>query len=115
MLFNFEVVYKTDDSAKYKIGGSLSPEFVDRELFEQVKDAYREVLLKEGVSFKDKLVIKDECILFADIDIVSISNILKVLSSNLDFKINTSVSKNCKFIPSSCEPLFRMEVHRLFI
>ena len=32
MLFNFEVVYKTDDSAKYKIGGSLSPEFVNRKV-----------------------------------------------------------------------------------
>ena len=114
MLFNFEMVIKTNDSSKYKIGGSLTPESCDNDLFSQVREAYLDVISKEQITFENRLVIKDDCILFVDIDIVSMSNILKVLGKSLDFKINPIVNKDCKFIPSSCEPLFKMEVHRLF-
>lgn len=114
MLFNFEMVVKTSDSIKYKIGGSLTPESTDKELFEQVRNTYRLIIDNERITFENHLVIKDDCILFVDIDIVSISNILKVLSSGLGLKIKPIVTNKCKFIPQSCEPLFKMEVHRLF-
>ena len=114
MLFSFEVVVKTNDTSKYKVGGCLTPDFDDRELFREVSNSYIEFFRHEGVSLKDNVVIKDDCITFADFDIVVISNVLKVLSTNLDFKIRTSVKNDCRFIPSSCEPLFKMEMHRLF-
>ena len=114
MLFNFEMVIKTDNISKYRVGGSLVSEDTDKDLFNQVKDAYREVIDNEKITLQNHLIIKDDCILFVDIDIVSISNILKVLSTSLDFKIKPVVTKGCKFTPSSCEPLFKMEVHRLF-
>lgn len=114
MLFNFEIVIKTSGNEKYKIGGGLVPEDCDKDIFSQVREAYIDVISKEEITFQNHLVVKDDCILFIDIDIVSISNILKVLSENLGFKINPRVSTDCKFKPASCEPLFKMEVHRLF-
>lgn len=114
MVFSFEMVAKINSDSKYKVGGYLAPEFNDKELFIQVKDAYNEIFTKENIDLKSHMVIKDDYILFSDFDIVVISNILKILSNNLGFKIKSVVKDDCRFIPSSCEPLFRMEIHRLF-
>ena len=114
MVFSFEMVAKTNSVSKYKIGGCLTPEFNDKELFIQVKDAYTEIFTKENVDLRNHMVIKDEYILFSDFDIVVMSNVLKILSNNLGFKIKPVVKDDCRFIPSSCEPLFKMEIHRLF-
>lgn len=114
MLFNFEMVYKTNSELKYRIGGRLIPEECDKDIFVQVKDEYKRIIDEENISFQDHLVLKDDCILYADIDIISMSNILKILSKNLEFKINPVVDKGCVFKPSSCEPLFKMEINRLF-
>lgn len=114
MFFNFEMVVKTDNVTKYKIGGSLTPENDDKEMFDELKEAYQELLDKEGIILKNHLVIKDDCILFAGVDIISMSNILKQLSTSLGFKVTPVVIKGCKFTPTSSEPLFKMEVHRLF-
>lgn len=114
MVFSFEMVAKINSDSKYKVGGCLAPEFNDKELFIQVKDAYNEIFTKENVDLKSHLIIKDDYILFSDFDIVVISNILKILSNNLGFEIKSVVKDDCRFIPSSCEPLFKMEIHRLF-
>lgn len=114
MLFNFEVVVKVNDITKYRIGGSLTPESTDKEIFDEVKQAYEEILEKEKVNFQNHLIIKDDCILFVDVDVISMSNILKVLSKGLGFSIKPNVITECKFQPTSCEPLFKMEIHRLF-
>lgn len=114
MVFSFEMVAKTNSVSKYKIGGCLRPEFNDKELFFQVKEAYIEIFKKEKADLKNHMIINDGYILFSDFDIVVVSNILKILSNNLGFSIKTEVKDDCKFIPSSCEPLFKMEVHRLF-
>ena len=114
MVFSFEMVAKINSDSKYKVGGCLAPEFSDKELFIQVKDAYNEIFTKENIDLKSHMIIKDDYILFSDFDIVVISNILKILSNNLGFEIKSVVKDDCRFIPSSCEPLFKMEIHRLF-
>ena len=114
MLFNFELVVKVTSITKYRIGGSLTPEENDKELFNQVKDAYQDVIDNNSIYFNNHLILKDDCILFVDVDIISMSNILKLLSRNLGFTIKPNVTSDCKFQPSSCEPLFKMEIHRLF-
>lgn len=114
MVFSFEMVAKINSDSKYKVGGCLAPEFNDKELFIQVKDAYNEIFTKESIDLKSHMIIKDDYILFSDFDIVVISNILKILSNNLGFEIKSVVKDDCRFIPSSCEPLFKMEIHRLF-
>lgn len=114
MLFNFAVVHKVNSTYKYRIGGSLTPEDSDKEAFAQVRDAYTEFLKKEGITLGDNFVIKENEILFVNIDIVTVSNVIKVLSKNLDLTIRSGFEDKCTFIPESCEPLFRMEYHRLF-
>lgn len=114
MIFRFEIVFKTDDNLKYRIGGKLEPTFDDYDMFSEVKNAYISILDKEKITFGEHLIIRDEYIVFSDIDIISISNILKVLKDNLGIEITPLVDDNCKFSPKSCEPLFKMEIHRLF-
>lgn len=114
MLFNFELVVKVNNITKYRIGGSLTPEEGDKELFEQVKDAYKEIIDNNSIDFLNHLIIKDDYILFVDIDIITMSNILKLLGKNLRIDIKPNVVPDCKFQPAACEPLFKMEIHRLF-
>ena len=114
MLFNFELVIKVDSVYKYKIGGSLTPEVSDLDIFNQVKEAYRSIFESEEVDLSNNLIIKDDCILFVNIDVISMSNIMKVLSNGLGIKVKPVITKNCRFTPASCEHLFKMEVHRLF-
>lgn len=114
MLFKFGVVCKVNDRCKYRVGGVLEPEEADKGLFADVRDAYKEYLSSNNMNFGDNLIIKDTGITFTNIALDDMVNVLTLLSHNLDFEIKPVVDSSCNFVPQSCEPLFKMEIHRLF-
>lgn len=117
MVFNFEVITKINSSSKYKIEGYLEPELddeEDKELFTQIKDSYVEIFNQNELDLNDNMTFKENCIYFSDFDVVVLSNIFKILKKNLDFDIKLNIKDDCKFIPSFCEPLAKMEIRRLF-
>lgn len=113
MKFIIELVAKTKDTTKYNIAGYLTPEQNEAELMKQMIECLKEVLSQNN-DFSKHIRIKEDKIIYNDIPVVTCSNILKILQTNLDIKINTEVCGHTKYIPQDCSTLFKMELNRLF-
>ena len=113
MKFNFEKAV-AGHTGSYIVDGKLVADAGDIDIFNQVKDSYASIIGQGDIDFGKHLTVGDSYIQFGDVDLTVMSNMLKILRSNLGLSITADFTEDCTFTPSSCEPLFKMEVRNKF-
>ena len=86
MNFNYVIVNNTDNSSKYKVSGYLTPSENDKDVFEVLKNSYKEIFNEYKLD-SDNMAIKDNELVFVDISFDTMINFLALLSSSLKVNI----------------------------
>lgn len=113
MRFIIDVIAALQNSYKFSVAGRL--------VAETAEDDELMAMMVEGLKSMDNIIHGDvrvaamkNSIVYNDIPIVTCANIIRTFERNFGISIPTELSSSAEVIPSSCRPLARMEISRLF-